>query len=155
MSVAEKRITLGLAVLLCVIVGAVILLDSQMRFTPGPTYSQPETSKPDPVPAPPKARIEADRSKDNPPAAQPADPDPAPERVNSITGEDLDFIAARNLLIPVAGKTPSDLRDNFDQSRSEGRQHNALDIMASQGTPVLATADGAGTRLSTKVLVVE
>jgi murein DD-endopeptidase MepM/ murein hydrolase activator NlpD len=69
------------------------------------------------------------------------------EGKESITNEDLDYLASRNLLIPLAGKTASDLHDNFDQGRSEGRQHNALDIMAPQGTYVLAAADGTVTRL--------
>ncbi len=35
-----------------------------------------------------------------------------------------------------------ELRDSFNDSRSEGRRHNALDIMAPRDTPVLATDDG-------------
>jgi peptidoglycan LD-endopeptidase LytH len=34
------------------------------------------------------------------------------------------------------------LRDTFYSGRSEGRIHQALDIMAAQGTAVLASADG-------------
>jgi len=54
---------------------------------------------------------------------------------------------AINLIIPVEGKRPDDLRDTFNESRSGGRAHNAIDIMAPQGTPVLATADGEIVRL--------
>lgn len=46
------------------------------------------------------------------------------------------------LLIPVQGKTPADLDDTFTDARSEGRSHDAIDIMAAAGTPVLAVADG-------------
>ena len=147
MSVTEKRITLALAALLFLIVAAVILLDSRMRFGPGPTFSQPEIAKPDTVPEQPKARMEAERSRENPPPSLAVDPAPATDPRNSITDEDLSFLASRNLLIPLVGKNASDLRDNFYQGRSEGRQHNALDMMAPQGTPVLATADGIVTRL--------
>ena len=46
------------------------------------------------------------------------------------------------LIIPVAGVRPDQLIDTFSDSRSEGRTHDAIDIMAPAETAVLAAADG-------------
>lgn len=51
------------------------------------------------------------------------------------------------LIIPVAGVKPDQLIDTFDEARSEGRLHDAIDIIAPAGTPVLAATDGKILRL--------
>lgn len=51
------------------------------------------------------------------------------------------------LLIPVSGVLASQLSDTFTQSRGAGRLHDALDIMAPRGTPVVAVADGRVAKL--------
>jgi murein DD-endopeptidase MepM/ murein hydrolase activator NlpD len=55
------------------------------------------------------------------------------------------------LTIPVQGVTSAQLRDTFSEARSEGRVHEALDVMAPRGTPVLAVADGTVEKLFTSV----
>jgi peptidoglycan LD-endopeptidase LytH len=53
----------------------------------------------------------------------------------------------RPLLIPVAGVRSEDLVDTYTQARSEGRSHDAIDIMAPRGTRVLAAAEGTVLKL--------
>lgn len=51
--------------------------------------------------------------------------------------------APSGLAIPVAGVTSRQLVDTYSQSRAGGaRVHNAIDIMAPAGTPVVSATDG-------------
>jgi len=55
---------------------------------------------------------------------------------------------AAGLIIPVAGVKPDQLSDTFSDARGGGaRLHEALDIMAPRGTPVIAAADGTVEKL--------
>lgn len=51
------------------------------------------------------------------------------------------------LRIPVEGIAVAGLVDSFADARGENRVHDALDIMAAEGTPVLAAADGPVVKL--------
>lgn len=64
---------------------------------------------------------------------------PAPSPAAGIPGV--------GLLIPVQGVLAASLVDTYEQARGQGRRHDAIDIMAPRGTPVLAVADGVVMKL--------
>lgn len=97
----------------------------------------------------------------NPLATAPA-PKPAPAHV-TLAGaalgrsavsstEAVNYILERGMAIPVAGKTLQQLQDTFDEGRSSGRIHRALDILAPRGTPVIAADSGRILRVSVNAL---
>ncbi len=77
------------------------------------------------------------------PEASAASPTPSPANPTlNPAPPPIGFVGTLNLVLPVAGVQPNQLLDTFTDSRSEGRVHDAIDITAAQGTPVVAAADG-------------
>ena len=60
-------------------------------------------------------------------------------------------VGPAGLAIPVPGVRAGQLVDTFDQARATGRRHDAIDIMAAEGTPVIAAADGTIEKLFNSV----
>jgi murein DD-endopeptidase MepM/ murein hydrolase activator NlpD len=131
----------ALLVLAGLLVGANIVYFAMRRpvavpAQPAATASPPAATT-DPAPAAKAPRI-APTAPANPGAA------PAPA--------DDGATAAGTLLLPVQGVQPAQLHDTFTEARDGGaRPHEALDIMAPRGTPVLAAADGTVEKLFTSV----
>ena len=81
------------------------------------------------------------------PELAPLPPAPAPggERVAVNPRETypaLESLRARGLIVPVKGVTAAQIPDTYDERRDGLRVHNAQDILAKRGTPVLAADDG-------------
>ena len=81
------------------------------------------------------------------PAAPPPHKEPA---ATATIGEEaaIDALQHKNLLLPVDGVNRTDLRQSFAESRN-GRNHEAIDILAARDTPVRAVTDGHIVKLFT------
>jgi len=60
-------------------------------------------------------------------------------------------VAPSGLALPVVGIKPEQLSDTYDDARGQGRRHDAIDIMADEGIPVIAAADGTIEKLFNSV----
>lgn len=112
----------------------------------GGTRTAPPASAPfPPVTLPPARPAQPSQTPGVPPGPSTAAPLPAP---TPPPGD----LAQRDLLVPVQGVPRAKLQDTFDDARSQGRVHNAIDIMSPRDTPVIAAEAGRIVKLFTSNL---
>lgn len=144
------RIVLGLAVLIAAAALGYWLLHGdlvQVRPSPAPSAAVATAATPvaDAAPGAAKAQPAAATAVPAPAAPDTARTQPVPAPAASAAT--VPASASDGLLIPVQGVTRDQLQDTFTDARSQGRRHDAIDILAPAGTPVLAVADGSVEKL--------
>lgn len=127
------------------------------RITPAGTGSDTISFIPSDVSSYEAAPTPSDLSTSPPAPSSPALPGAAPltrttgSSFPAVTGADLVSLRAHGLLIPAQGVTADKLVDSFDDIRGGTRRHEALDIMAPRGTPVLSADAGQVLKLHNSV----
>jgi murein DD-endopeptidase MepM/ murein hydrolase activator NlpD len=148
---ARKRALVLIVSCVFFIFAAVILMN--LEAPPGvtrttgaaPVYKPaiPESS----APAAPASTASTPTPPAPPPPVETLPAAPVPAAASTVGEADLTALSLKNLVVPVAGVPPEKLRDSFYDGRSEGRIHQALDIMAAKDTPVVAATDGTVMKL--------
>jgi hypothetical protein len=103
--------------------------------------------------APPAPRVEPTARALPPPATYPMIPPDdagAPRPVLAPAVEDVAFLRRRRLQFPVPAADLKRLRDDFADPRA-GHSHEALDILAPRGAPVIAVDEGVVQKLFNSV----
>lgn len=126
-------------------------ISSPTPEAPTPTPEVSPTSTPEAVSASPSPQSESTPPSEGTPSSGTPSATPTVTTQNTPTPAvpipPIGFVGTLKLIIPVAGVKPEQLLDTFADSRSEGRVHDAIDIPAAAGTPVMAAADGQITKL--------
>ncbi len=87
------------------------------------------------------------------PLELPEPPGESPPPAAPLARTDEQYLVDRVLMVPVDGVAPVRVPDTYWQGRDGGaRTHQALDIFASRGTPVLAADSGTVLRLAKNTL---
>jgi peptidoglycan LD-endopeptidase LytH len=99
-----------------------------------------------PPPAPPGAIDPAPST--TPSLADSGTPQVIAPRVTPVDADDVAALAGRHLSMPVQGMRADQLMPSFSQVRGT-RPHEAIDILAPRGTPIVAVEDGKIAKLFT------
>src|SRR5215813_14359241 len=143
MSLAAKRVIIMLAVSFIMMAGHALMLVIFQFVYHALRGGGPASPAPPEARGSPRASPVIGQSPTSPVAPTPAAGRDTPENGGAARPvEPVGLFKPGELIIPVVGIRPEQLRDTYNESRSEGRPHNALDIMANCGAPVMAALPG-------------
>jgi murein DD-endopeptidase MepM/ murein hydrolase activator NlpD len=116
---------------------------SRVRHSPVPPVTTTNEARTSETPKPEISTTPSPTATPTPSADIPqAEPGLSPSQTGGDAAPSTTFVGKLNLIIPVDGVKPEQLLDTFTDARSEGRSHDAIDILAPAGTPVLAAIEG-------------
>ena len=128
---------LGLIALLALGVALAIVAWKQPVATQPPLQSVETGTRANPAPMT-QVQLQAPTG-----ALVPTRPSASPAQGNEADpAADLARLRTRGLALPLPTVSAAQLSDNYTQTRAAGAAHEALDIMAPRGTPVVAIDDG-------------
>lgn len=85
-------------------------------------------------------------ARETPPAVTPP-AEALPGAMPAMSANAVAVLRDRMLDLPVKGARREDLRDTFDEQRGSSRRHEAIDMLAPAGTPIVAVEDGTIAKL--------
>ena len=139
-------LVLGAAVALVAVLVIVLWVKGAATRTANDAARAPSSgqAKQESAPEPPAAVVPAPAPV-NP--VNPATPATSANAADAASGDDLSRLRSHGLALPLPAVRAAQLTDTFTQARAGGAAHEALDIMAPRGTPVLAVDDGRVVKL--------
>jgi len=122
-----------------VMAGLVTIVPSAARPSAGTAIEALESAAPSPVEEMRPSAVES------PPAI--SAPEQAAVAVPAMSVNAVEVLRDRRLDLPVKGAKREDLRHTFDEQRGSSRRHEAIDMLAPLGTPIVAVEDGSIAKL--------
>lgn len=142
----KLNFVLAALILTAALGGGIGYLFGLRHQTPQPTANiNSNVAEPTPILTPAITETVLPTPEPQPSAEQTPFPSPSISPTNANPPNETTAPAAPSgnaLMIPVAGIKKTDLQDTFTAARSGGRAHDAIDIIAPRGTPVVAATDG-------------
>ena len=140
-SLSREKLLIGSALILCGLIAGVVWLTPRV-VVPSPRLPVGTSNAMSPQQSGVAAIIPIAMSRACAAALRPT----VGKTAGTNAKDDVRLLAERRIAVPVAGTAKDKLYDSFDDGRGTGK-HQAIDIHAPRGTPVIAAGDGCVVKL--------